>query len=74
MSRLLETKQVLRDKQTNRYFKPNGRWTRKFQEAAHFKSLAEVVAACETHGLTGGELVLRFRDSAYNDRLNLSFR
>lgn len=74
MPRLLETKQVLRDKETHRYFKPNGRWTRQIRHAAHFKSLAEVVRACQANQLKGVELVLRFRDSSYDHRFDLSLR
>ena len=72
MSKLLQAKRVIQHKETKLYLRPDGRWTKRLERAAHFKCLAEVVRTCETHDLQKVELVLRFARSEYNARLDVS--
>ena len=70
---LVEAKRVIQSKDTKLYLKANGGWTRKYDDAADFKTLADVRSTCEAHELKGVELVLKYpqRESATRFSLGL---
>ena len=72
MAELLRTKRVIQSKDTKLFLKPDGRWTNRFDDAAHFRCFAEVVSTCEAKELKSVELVLKFQKSEYDYRFNLS--
>ena len=70
MSKLLQAKRVIQHKETKLYLRPDGKWTKRLERAAHFKCFADVVKTCEAHDLQRVELVLRFERSEYNARVD----
>jgi hypothetical protein len=72
MAELLQTKRVIRNKDTKLFFKTDGAWTNQFDDAAHFRSFAEAVSTCEDNDLKSVELVLKYQKSEYDTRFNLS--
>jgi hypothetical protein len=72
MAEVLRTKRVIQNKDTKLFLKPNGKWTKRFDDARHFRCFAEVVSTCEAKALKSVELVLKFQKSEYDQRFNLS--
>jgi hypothetical protein len=71
MTKLVEAKRVIQSKDTKLYLKPNGRWTRNYDAAADFKTLADVRSTCEAHELRGVELVLKYPQREWATRFSL---
>ena len=53
-------KRLLRHARTGKFFRGNGRWTKRADRAMDFPHLMHVVHACLLHGLKDVELVLCF--------------
>jgi hypothetical protein len=72
MATVLESKRVIQSKDTKLFLKPNGKWTDKVDDAAHFRSFAEVFSTCDSLSLEGVQLVLKFKQSQYDTRVDFS--
>jgi hypothetical protein len=53
-------KRLLRHSRTGKFFRGNGRWTKRADRAFNFPHLMHVVHTCLLHGLKDAELVLHF--------------
>ena len=55
-------KRLLRHGRTKKFFRGNGRWTKRPDRALDFPHVMRVVHTCLLHGLRDVELVLHFGD------------
>lgn len=53
-------RRLLRHGRTGKFFRGNGRWTKRVDRALNFPHLMHVVHTCLLHGLRDVELVLHF--------------
>ena len=53
-------KRLLRCARTGKFFRGDGRWTKRVDRALNFPHLMHVVHTCLQHGLKDVELVLQF--------------
>ena len=53
-------KRLLRNARTGKFFRGNGRWTKRADRALDFPHVMHVVHTCLLHGLRDVELVLHF--------------
>jgi hypothetical protein len=53
-------KRLLRSARTGKFFRGDGRWTKRADRALNFPHLMHVVHTCLLHSLTDVELVLQF--------------
>ena len=67
-------KRLLRDGHTGKFFRGNGRWTKRADRALNFPHLMHVVHTCLLHGLKDAELVLHFDGQTREKRLPLNCR
>jgi hypothetical protein len=55
-------KRLLRNARTGKFFREDGRWTKRPERALDFPHVMRVVHTCLLHGLRDVELVLQFDD------------
>ncbi len=67
-------KRLLRHGRTGKFFRGNGRWTKRADRAFNFPHLMHVVHTCLLHGLKDAELVLDFEGRAPSVTLPLHCR
>jgi hypothetical protein len=67
-------KRLLRHGRTGKFFRGNGRWTKRADRAFNFPHLMHVVHTCLLHGLKDAELVLHFDGQASAVTLPLKCR
>lgn len=67
-------KRLLRHGRTGKFFRGNGRWTRRADRAFNFPHLMHVVHTCLLHGLKDVELVMQFDGQARAVTLPLNCR
>lgn len=67
-------KRLLRHGRTGKFFRGNGRWTKRADRAFNFPHLMHVVHTCLLHGLRDVELVLHFDGQAAAVTLPLNCR
>ncbi len=67
-------KRLLRNGRTGKFFRANGRWTKRVDRALNFPHLMHVVHTCLLHGLKDVELVLQFEGQTREMSLPLKCR
>jgi hypothetical protein len=67
-------KRLLRHGRTGKFFRGDGRWTKRVDRALNFPHLMHVVHTCLLHGLKDVELVLHFDGQTGEKSLPLNCR
>lgn len=67
-------KRLLRHGRTGKFFRGNGRWTKRVDRALNFPHLMHVVHTCLLHGFNDVELVLQYEGQARELSLPLNCR
>ena len=67
-------KRLLRHGRTGKFFRGNGRWTKRADRALNFPHLMHVVHTCLLHGLRDVELVLHFEGQSRETALPINCR
>lgn len=67
-------KRLLRHGRTGKFFRGNGRWTKRADRALNFPHLMHVVHTCLLHGLKDVELVMHFDGPTSEKSLPLNCR